>query len=134
MFLGEGNLDETSKKTSGAKSLYNWGYRFGVVLLCNASNKYDEDTAEHLLLRVLKELRNERFPDRFKFKLTMLLTDILTDIGGDVSFPSDFKSGEDMKLDKFYRASSLILMGLWDSLVRFRSNKNDLCGEVIGNA
>lgn len=108
----------------GKSDLYKWAYRTGLRIICGAYSMYGDKSARNYLSRIIKELRAERSPERFRSKLAILLTGVMDDLNVEEMFPKVLKSDKRMRLDEFYRISSLILMGLWDSLVSFSKEKD----------
>lgn len=126
------NKVEDAESPDKGGDLYKWAFRVGSSIVCSASEKYGEEGAENYILRIIKELRNERMPERFRFKLASILTDAMNDLRLGESFPRVLKTREKLRLDEFYRLSSLILMGLWDSYSAFLRDKDKLCSSKKG--
>ena len=116
-----------SSERKKEKGIYNWAYMLGAKILCRAQDKFNPEVAENMLLRILRELRNEMMADRFRWKLSKLISDTLSSLDVVASFIPQLKEEKKWTLDDFYRISSLILMGLWDSYSTFKQNVKKLC-------
>jgi len=100
------------------RSLYDWAYRTGTVLLNILKEKVgDEERARNQLRTFLLNLRSEQIPERFRKLLVDQIVSIAT-LSSKVSinFPREIKYERPWSIDEFYRYSTAIIAGFFDSI------------------
>jgi len=106
------------------KTLYNWAFRLGKTLLECLTERYgDEERAKKSLKTFILNLRSEALPERFKRTLLDFIIEAVPECMRSISIHSIVKGEKPWRIDEFYRYSTIILSGLYDSI--FSSAKSE---------
>ncbi len=101
------------------KSIYSWAFVAGMRLLEEFEKVYGGERAEKKMETLLLTLRSEIIPDRFR----RALIDALIEMTPQVGIPEEIKIERPWRINEFYRYSTAILAGLFDSLNSWKERK-----------
>lgn len=94
-------------------TLYGWAFITGNKILERLGNMYrDEERVRKRMETILLNLRSEQLPDRFR----RTLIDTIIEIMPEISLRSEIKEERAWRIEEFYRYSTAILAGFFDSL------------------
>ena len=107
------------------KSLYRWAFAAGRKLLEEYEKMYGTERAEKKMETLLLTLKSESIPDRFR----RALIDALIEASPNVGIPLEVKVERPWKVSEFYRYSTAILAGFFDTLNAWREERKKAQGE-----
>lgn len=113
------------------RTLYGWAFNAGQEILKKLEAAYGIDRTEKRMETLLLNLRSELLPAKFRRELMNVIIEIKPEIG----LPKEIKQEQAWKVNEFYRYSTAILAGFYDSLnlwKKFTSKKKE--GEEGENA
>ena len=105
------------KKEEG--TIYGWAFVAGQKILEKLESLYDAERAEKRVENLLLTLRSELIPERFK----RAIVDSIIEVNPEVGIPEEVKVERRWSVDEFYRYSTAILAGFFDSLNKWREEK-----------
>jgi hypothetical protein len=105
------------KKEEG--TIYGWAFVAGQKILEKLESLYDAERAEKRMENLLLTLRSELIPERFK----RAIVDSIIEVNPEVGIPEEVKVERRWSVDEFYRYSTAILAGFFDSLNKWREEK-----------
>jgi len=102
-------------------TIYSWAFVAGKALIKQFEKLYGTERAEKKMETLLLTLRSEIIPDRFR----RALIDALIEVTPQVGIPEKIKVEKPWRIDEFYRYSTAILSGLFDSLNAWKGEKEE---------
>lgn len=98
------------------RTLYGWAFNTGQEILKKLEATYGGNRAEKRMETLLLNLRSELLPAKFRRELMNIIIEIKPEIG----LPKEIKEERTWKVNEFYRYSTAILAGFYDSIQFWR--------------
>jgi hypothetical protein len=110
---------KNSPEEKKERTLYGWAFSAGKEILGKLEATYGKEGAEKRMETVLLNLRSELLPDKFRRELINAIIEVRPEIG----IPMEVKTEQSWRIDEFYRNSTAILSGFFDSLQFWKIKK-----------